>query len=252
MSKRIVILTASVGEGHVAAGAALEDSLRRGAPDVEVERFDVMAWTPWPFRLVYDTGYGTVVTHGPYVYGSMYDAVDREGPRARACRQAVQRAATGGLTARLRRLRADAIIHTHFLPPETIAMDRPDRRPRAKQFVVVTDLLVHSLWVQPGVERFYVASEPAAAVVARRGADADRVRVFGIPIRRQFGEPADRASLRRKHDLPPEAGPVVLLLCGGAGFGPVAALWQELQRLDRPVQLVAVAGRNERLRRRLV
>ena len=45
--------------------------------------------------------------------------------------------------------------------------------------------------------------------------------------------------------------PLVLVLIGGFGMGPVAEILAELDKVTSPMQIVVVAGRNEELRREL-
>jgi processive 1,2-diacylglycerol beta-glucosyltransferase len=72
----------------------------------------------------------------------------------------------------------------------------------------------------------------------------------GIPVDGRFAAPVDRAAARRALGLRGDA-PVVLLMGGGAGVMPMAELVEALEGLARPLQLVAVAGRNEGLLTRL-
>jgi processive 1,2-diacylglycerol beta-glucosyltransferase len=45
--------------------------------------------------------------------------------------------------------------------------------------------------------------------------------------------------------------PLMLVLGGGFGMGPVAEILEELNKVERPFQTLVVAGRNEKLRRKL-
>ena len=112
--------------------------------------------------------------------------------------------------------------------------------------MVVTDADVHRLWIHPGVDRYFVARDEAAALLTAVGVEPGTVEVTGIPIDPRFSERADRGALRRKHGLPD--GPVVLLLAGCFGVGPVQELAARLEQARRPAHFAVVAGRNEALR----
>jgi processive 1,2-diacylglycerol beta-glucosyltransferase len=76
------------------------------------------------------------------------------------------------------------------------------------------------------------------------------VRVTGIPILPVFGTTPDVPALRRKHKV--DSGkPLLLVLGGGFGVGPVEALVRQLWAYVRGAQMVVIAGRNEELRERL-
>ncbi len=53
MSSRILILSASVGAGHLRAAEAVELALRETVPDAYVENLDVLQLTNAAFRRLY-------------------------------------------------------------------------------------------------------------------------------------------------------------------------------------------------------
>src|SRR5262249_17446931 len=54
----------------------------------------------------------------------------------------------------------------------------------------------------------------------------------------------------RRHGLVGDR-PIVLQLAGGFGVGPVVKLYEHLLRVQRPFEVVVVAGRNEKVRSQL-
>jgi processive 1,2-diacylglycerol beta-glucosyltransferase len=60
----------------------------------------------------------------------------------------------------------------------------------------------------------------------------------------------DALAVRKRYGLRDDL-PVLLVLSGGFGMGPVAEILGELNKLTTPVQVVVVCGRNEQLRREL-
>ena len=79
---RILILTASVGAGHNQAARALQETLRRSRPQIQVECWDVLDYTSRLFRLKYISGYAMMVSKFPWLYGMGYAITDRpRGPK---------------------------------------------------------------------------------------------------------------------------------------------------------------------------
>src|SRR5690606_42109351 len=74
-----------------------------------------------------------------------------------------------------------ALLHTHFLGPEVMA-GRMRRRAPLPQAEVITDFFAHSLWLQPGIARYFVAIEEVKVHLVSAGVDEYRVRVTGIPV----------------------------------------------------------------------
>jgi processive 1,2-diacylglycerol beta-glucosyltransferase len=247
--RRVLILSASGGAGHLRAAEAVETALGSASRELDVRNIDVLTLAGPAFRDAYSKWYLAVVSRAPALWRYLYDRLDRP---AKGRPLNLRHLLDNWNTRRLRGTVADfaphAIVCTHFLPAEVLARERRKQRLVAPVGVVVTDADVHRLWIHRGVDRYFVARDEAAALLAAIGVDAS-VEVTGIPIDPRFAEPADRASLRRRHGLPD--GPVVLLLTGGFGVGPVQELAARLEQARRPAHFVVVAGRNEKLRQAL-
>jgi processive 1,2-diacylglycerol beta-glucosyltransferase len=233
------------------AAEAVETAAREQDPRAEVRHLDVLSVADPAFREAYSKWYLTLVNRAPALWGYFYEYMDRP-PKDRPVplKRALEHWNTRRLRERVRALAPDTIVCTHFLPAEALALERKRGRLAARLGVVVTDADVHRVWIHAGVDRYFVAREEGAVALGAMDAAASDVEVTGIPIHPCFARPADRGALRRKHGLPAD-GPVVLLLGGGFGVGPVEDLFARLQAARRPARIVVVAGRNERLQRAL-
>jgi processive 1,2-diacylglycerol beta-glucosyltransferase len=124
MPKRILVLSASVGAGHMRAAQAVELALKELAPDAHVENVDVLTLTNALFRRVYGSAYLELVNKAPHVLGYFYDMMDRprrpDSSRDRL-RRAVEKLNLRKLEKFLVGQPWDVIVNTHFLPAEIIA-----------------------------------------------------------------------------------------------------------------------------------
>ena len=77
MPPRILVLSASVGAGHLRAAQAVELALKQLAPDAEVRNLDVLTLTYAPFRKVFGEAYLDLVNKAPHVLGYFYDLLDK-------------------------------------------------------------------------------------------------------------------------------------------------------------------------------
>ncbi len=138
------------------------------------------------------------------------------------------------------------------------ARERPAAVPRTSQGVapqpfvvsVVTDFEAHAVWMDPCVDLYCVAAEETKARLVARGAAPGNVIATGIPISMKFSTRPDPKAVRKAFGLRDDL-PVLLVLSGGFGMGPVAEVVAEMDKLERPFQSVVVTGRNEELRRDL-
>lgn len=250
--RRILVLSASVGGGHLRAAEAVEAACRLRHPEAEVRNLDVLTLTPAPFRRLYARGYLDLVNHAPELLGLLYDRTNRapRGRTAERLRLAVERVNTRPLVDLLAEFEPDVICHTHFLSAEILARRQRRRGLRAPQAIVVTDFDVHRFWLSPAAARYCVAREDNLDHLAALGVPRERVAVTGIPILPAFASLPPVEELRRKHDVAGDR-PLVLVLCGGFGVGPIEDLVRSLWAHLHGAELVIVTGRNQDLQRRL-
>jgi processive 1,2-diacylglycerol beta-glucosyltransferase len=247
----ILILTASAGAGHLIAARAIEHALRAQAPDVSIEVLDVLTISNLLFRKLYAGGYLGLVRHLPTAMGWLYDAMDRPGGRGQdAARVWLQNLNKLPIVRYVLQRRPGLIVNTHYLPAEIVAQMRRAGQLACPQVTITTDYETHRIWAQEPAERYYTATQDGKVYLTTWGVAPERVLVTGIPVRPGFDQTLDPGEARRRCGLDPTRR-VVLLLCGGFGVGPIAALLRELVFMPGVVQVVVIAGRNETLRSRL-
>src|SRR5262245_49341977 len=253
MPKRILVLSASVGAGHLRAAEAVEAALRQIAPEARVVNRDVLEMTNRLFRRIYAKSYLDLVNKAPHVLGYFYDLLDQPPKSTRAgdwLRKVLQKLNLKGFVKFLHSEPWDLVINTHFLPAEIIAALKKEKKIRTPQATVVTDFDTHRLWFNQPCERYFVASAEGAVYLASWGVPREHIFLTGIPVHPVFGQNKKRDDCLGKHGLASDR-PVVLQLAGGFGVGPIEKLYKSLLSVETPIQLVAVCGRNEALRTKL-
>jgi processive 1,2-diacylglycerol beta-glucosyltransferase len=245
---RVLLLSASSGAGHVRAAQALEKAFAaRG--DCFVEHVDVIQHVSKVFQRLYDKTYISMVRRAPELMGVLYNRTDKPWERMRP-RLAIDRLNTQPMIRMLKRVQPDLCIATHFLPAEIIAWLTAKKKLHARNAIVVTDYDVHAMWLCRTVDRYYVAIPEAMEYLSGIGVPREISRVTGIPIDPLFSVAVDCARARKRLDLDLNA-PVILIAAGGYGIGPVEQLVRDLLALEKPWQIVAIAGKSEEVKRKL-
>ena len=163
---RVLVLSADVGEGHVAAARALSEGLRAlGTVDV-VERDGLSAFGPITRHLIRD-GYRWQLRWAPWTYATGYWLFTRLAP-ARAI-GALALSVTGQRRLRrlMRRDAPDIVVTTH--PALTCALGRMRMRRRlaVPLCAAITDLADYRLWSHRGADLHLVMHEHALAPAKR-------------------------------------------------------------------------------------
>jgi processive 1,2-diacylglycerol beta-glucosyltransferase len=251
---RILVLSASVGAGHLRAARAVELALHEVAPDATVRNMDVLELTNAPFRRLYGKAYLDLVNRAPHVLGYFYDMLDQpsrsganHGDRLRL---AVEKMNLRPFIRFLQQEPSDLVINTHFLPAEIIAHLRTAGGLQVPQVTATTDFETHRLWVNQPCEHYFTATEEGARYLQHWGVPATDTTATGIPIDPVFSKPKDRAECLKRHGLS-DGRPVVLQLAGGFGVGPIEKLFRALLQVEKPLELVVIAGKNEAVKKQL-
>jgi processive 1,2-diacylglycerol beta-glucosyltransferase len=253
MSKCILVLSASVGAGHLRAAQAVELAIRQLDPTAMVENMDVLTLTNAAFRRLYGKAYLDLVNRAPHVLGYFYDLMDRPvSPRRKSdrLRYLVERLNLAAFVKYLEQQVWDVVVNTHFLPAEMLAHLRSQERFRAPHFTVTTDFETHRLWVNQPCDLYFTATQESAKNLEHWGVPPESLVVSGIPVHPAFSRLKPRQQCLQNQQLQGDR-PVILQLSGGFGVGPVELLLKRLLEVTTPVEVVVVAGRNEELRRRL-
>jgi 1,2-diacylglycerol 3-beta-galactosyltransferase len=204
---------------------------------------------PYPFNR-FPNWYPIVIKHGLQVWGPGFKATD--GPRrSQAITGAVWPYVRHAIQRFVRDHPADVIVSVHpLLIAPVIRALGPDRPP----FVtVVTDLFsVHALWYYPNVDLCIVPTELGRARALQCGLLSERVRVVGLPVAARFCAPdADKTALRARLGWG-ASHPIVLIVGGGEGMGPLVEIAQAIAASGLRCELVIIAGRNEAIHTQLV
>ncbi len=249
MFKKVLILSAAVGAGHLRAAEALEKSFKQLNAAEVVKNIDVLNYTNPLFRRLYGKAYLDMVNTMPEVLGWMYDSFDKPWENERR-RLALDRLNTQPLINLLKTEKPDLAVCTHFLPSEIISWLKAKGKVDFPMGVVVTDFDAHAMWLCHNYEQYFVALNETKVHLSKIGIPADKITVSGIPIDPLFAEKKDKQAMREKFGLKKDKL-TILVSAGGFGVGNIEHLLEALSDLQTPSQIVAVCGRNEELRAKL-
>jgi len=249
MFNRILILSASVGNGHVTAAEALKRAFEIKGLAGEVRHEDVLKFTNPVFRRLYSDAYITLVNNMPEVLGWMYDQFDEPWKNEKR-RLFFDKLNTLPLVKMVRDYDPDWIVCTHFLPSEIISDLKGSGKMQTPQAIVVTDLDMHAMWLCRNYEHYFVALDETRFYLESLGCPPDKVTVSGIPIDPKFAESKPKSEMRAKYGLDPDM-PTIILSLGGFGVGRIETLLNSLRSIRPTVQILAMCGRNEELKSKL-
>jgi len=244
--RKVLILSASAGTGHVRAAEALEKVFRQQPGVGEVRNIDALRFTNKLFRDFYSKLYIQLVQRAPTVLGWVYNSTDEPWKTDRM-RLMLDRLNTGPLERFIAKFKPDITVCTHFLPAEIISYLISKGKLDARLSIVVTDLDIHAMWLCRTFHRYFVALEESKVHLQVLGLPGDHITVSGIPIDPAFAQIGDRTTMRTAAGFDNDR-PLFLISGGALGVSPAAGVLDGLARLRHPAQAIVVCGKNEAMK----
>ena len=245
MGKRVLILSASVGSGHVKAADALARAMRERSDVEEVLCDDSLDHTNILHKQFYSKLYKKLSEMLPEFLGWWYETSDDPWVADKS-RLALDLPQALPLISLVKEFRPDVILCTHFMPAGVISWLIANGKLEARLGVVVTDFHFHAFWITRAFNWYFVAQEDDKIHMEALGLPGDRIMITGIPVEPEFAQPVDADAVLRRHGL--QVGRPTFLVVGGAlGLSPATAVVRQLLNLDRDFQAVIVCGRNEEM-----
>jgi processive 1,2-diacylglycerol beta-glucosyltransferase len=243
---KIMFITAPIGSGHVRAAQAVEKAVNELALSQQCRvltvQYSLFDFIPKQLAHLILSSYFWLLSCCPMIYGGMYQW-GNQSSLALVGRNLFNKLLAGRMEQTVIEECPDIIVCTHASAGGVVVELIKNKVCNVPLLAVVTDFVVHRLWIYPEVMRYFVAYEGLKQYFVRHAIPENRVSVTGIPVDSAFGEPKNRKLLQQKYKLDSTV-PTLLLMGGGQGLLPLVQLVQIINSLPEPVQLIVVAGNN--------
>jgi processive 1,2-diacylglycerol beta-glucosyltransferase len=244
---RVLILTASVGEGHDRPALTLAAQLRREEPGVEIVIEDCLRAMGRAVALVSEDAARVVFFRFQWAWDLGYWAFAENAWTRELSQRLVARTGGPGVTRLIERVEPDVVVSVYPNVTEVLGRLRRSGRLRVPVVAAITDLAAMHYWASPGVD-VHLVTHPESIAEVRSivgdGATVACVHGFSAP---EFREPREQGAAREQLGLP-AAGKIVLVSGGGWGVGDVAGAVDSALTLGDVSSVACLCGRNEELR----
>lgn len=248
-SKKILIVSASIGNGHMQAATALNEELRaNNSCSVEVVDFLQVGQFRYPklnrlqielMNLMKSSYYGMLKV-APNLYKELYKITENQ--QTRKILDFINAANQKTMASLITRYRPHVVVCTHPFPLGAASALRYKKRLSYTLVGVITDFAVHPWWIAGEVDHYFVANEIMQNELLEQGISPKKVTVSGIPVGNQF-KPSDKKVMNKV--------PKLLVMGGGLGFGRMETTLKKLEELPSAVEVTVVTGKNEELQQQL-
>jgi processive 1,2-diacylglycerol beta-glucosyltransferase len=248
-ARRVLILSADVGEGHAAAARALAQQIQDSGARAEVKVIDGLAAMGPLLRPVVEDGYRVQLRFFPWTYTVVYWLLEHVVPIRMLTRRLLCTFGARPLARVIAAEAPDVVVSTY--PAVTVVLAHLRRRGTiaCPTVATITDLTGLFFWAQPGIDMHLVMYGESMSSVERI-AGRDSVRLVQPLISAEFLRPRCPIEARQALGLP-EEGRMVVVSGGGWGVGDISGAVREFTRAREVSSIVCLAGRNDQLAERL-
>ncbi len=248
--KRILLMHIGNISGHYCASMAIEKALQEVDDQAEICKVDALSYANSHMAKFIYRLYIFVVKAAPWFWEYLYDNKSVL-EKIRKIRLIIHRLNNEKIEKLFGGFHPDAVVCTQAFPCGLIADYKRRHNLILPLMGILTDYAPHAYWLDELVN-VYVAPDPKIEKrLMQKGVDAQRLKTLGIPIDLKFRKQNNRRESFRRLRLNPNL-PVILIMGGGQGLGPIRKIVHTLDKLKQPIQMIVACGTNKRLHRWLI
>jgi UDP-N-acetylglucosamine:LPS N-acetylglucosamine transferase len=247
--RRVLILSADVGEGHAAAARALAAQLEQAPQPTEVTVIDGLAAMGRLLKPVVEDGYRVQLRFIPWTYTIVYGLLNHVPPVRALATRLLRLFGSRPLARTIAEHDPDVVVSTYPAVTVVLARLRRTGEVQCPTVATITDLTGLFFWAQPGIDMHMVMYGESMRSVERI-AGRDSVRLVAPLISDEFLQTRCPMQARRTLGLS-EQGRMVVVSGGGWGVGDVEGAVREFIAVPEVSSIVVLAGRNEQLAQKL-
>ncbi len=244
-ARRILLLYITRVSGHRAATVAIEKAIKLLDPTAEVMSLNGFGYTYPLLEKIVNRAYMGIIKRTPKVWDYLYDN-PKVFKRSEGIKKHLHKTSHQKLADLFNEFKPDTVVCTQAFPCGMVADYKTVHHLPFKLIGVLTDYAPHSYWLNEGVDYYVVPSEDARWRFLTKGVPEERLKLFGIPIHANFAMKQNRAAIAARLGINLNL-PVILVMGGGQGLGPIKQIVRSLLKVRRPLQVMVIAGVNKKL-----
>lgn len=246
---KVLFISAPVGAGHIRAAQAIMSALSKGCTHTETKMANVFDFfNPSIGKIILNT-YLKILKIFPKLYGMAY-SWGNESYLALVGRQIVSAYLAKHMEKYIVEYKPAVIVCTHATPAGLIAHLIRKNKLTIPVVAVVTDFIVHRLWIYPEMKHYIVAHPAMRDMLIQFGIEGDCIQVMGIPVDEKFSKIPDRQTILNNLQFN-ESNKTILIMGGGAGMLPMTEIVAACEKIDTALQIIVVTGNNESIYKEL-
>lgn len=252
--KKVLIFYASYGGGHLSAAKSIQTYIDENYSDkVETNLVDCIKYINKPAEKISTKAYMSIATKHTKIWEKVYNKSNKKSVISGFSNKLNELMAKK-LYKLIKNYSPDLIISTHPFSSQMDAYLKEKGKITCPVYTVMTDFVSHEQWFTHKEYNtcFFVSNENLRQdLIDNFGIPAEKVVTSGIPISKRFKENFNKEEIYKEFDLVPGKKTVLFFGGGELGIGRqnTVDILEALAKSNYNIQVVAIAGRNEKLKK---
>jgi UDP-N-acetylglucosamine:LPS N-acetylglucosamine transferase len=243
---KVLILSISAGGGHGHAAEAIKDYISLKDSTSEVRIIDTLKHINPIIDKVVIGSYLKTLKVTPSLYGKLYAHSEGDYTIASTISSKLIGIMTHKLLPLMEEFNPDILICTHPFSTEMVSVMKNKYKIDIPSISIITDYYSHSSWLHPNIDAYVVSNCDMIEDIVCKGIPRSIVYNLGIPVKPNFIDQHEPVDTLKELNLSDDKF-TILVMGGSLGMGKITNIYQELNKIDRDIQIIIITGRNNKL-----
>jgi UDP-N-acetylglucosamine:LPS N-acetylglucosamine transferase len=241
--KKVVILYAKEGKGHLAATLAIKGALEKYYNDkVDVEIVDLFRCVNKNYGRTLEGAYNKSIKYMPSAYKAFFELSDQKW-LVKFFNQ-LNYPIIWAPMKKVINMEPDILVSTFPMWDYITARIWKKKKKTSKYITVITDsIAIHTAWMIADADFRIVPNEDTAKVLMDNGVDPENIKIFGFPVDLTFNEKIEKEKIIKSLGLNPKLFTVLLFATVGNNKQNVS-IFEKTINGNRDYNVICVTGRN--------
>lgn len=233
--RKLLILTASFGLGHNSVAQAIKDQLVEYDMTNNVEIIDIFELLTPKLKEKYESVYKLLTNKYPKVYNYVYDL--RKNSEETVFDSLFYEMHKGKLYRYLEEEQPDMIISTFPMCSGIVSKIKKELSKEIPMITVVTDVVDSWEWLHHDTDMYFVPSHAIKEKLMKKKISGDKIRVTGIPVRKEFLQATQRKTKSKQ---------VLIMASAMNNMGITDETLEKIDEIE-DLKVIIVTGSNKKL-----
>lgn len=242
---RILVLSATVGGGHMAAANALKDYVLTYCKEDKIAVVDAIQEVDPTLNKIIVYGYKKIVACVPKLFYRLYKSSNKKSGLGSIMFNIFYEKSKK-LKQVLKKFKPDVIICTHPFCAQMVSMLKRQGELSIPSLAVLTDYEPHQAWINHGTDAYITAHDKMKDQMEKMGALESNIFPFGIPVNPKFFEPINKHAVLKELNLS-ENLKTILIMAGSFGIKKALDIYDDISYIRDDFQIIVITGKNQKL-----